>query len=245
MNAKRYAIAGIASVLAHSLLLSAIPNRMVMAMPVGTESTKVSLNLVSAPSPQPSEPDAAEAPPPAPVEAPKKVVKEETTVKKLVKKKQPEPKAEIKKTSKPTPKKPVEKVVEPKKVKKPVDVKKTETTEEITKAPDAAPAVKSQAASGVNSEPQLVTTPTFATRPSPVKYPRIAKRRGLEGQVLVEIWIDESGKQVKQNLVKSSGTEILDDAAIAAIKRWRFSSHIVDGQAIAHRVQVPVRFKLD
>ncbi|MGF1737719.1 TonB family protein [Photobacterium satsumensis] len=251
MNAKRYAIAGVVSVLAHSLLLSAIPNKMVMAMPVGTESTKVSLNLVSAPTPQPTEPVAAEPPPPAPVKAPRKVVKEETAVKKLVKKKQPEPKPEAKKVNKPTPKKNIEKKAEQKVAKKadpvirPVEAIKPKPAEEITKAAEPAPSVQSQAASGVNSEPQLVTKPTFATRPSPVKYPRIAKRRGIEGQVLVEIWIDESGKQVKQNLVKSSGTEILDEAAIAAIKRWRFSSHIVDGQAIAHRVQVPVRFKLD
>ena len=248
MNAKRYAIAGVVSVLAHSLLLSAVPNKMVMAMPVGTDSTKVSLNLVSAPAPQPTEPVAAEPTPPAPVEAPKKVVKEETTVKKLVKKKQPEPKPEIKKVTKPAPKKPVEKKVEqkvakkPTPVQKPVENDKPKAIEEVVKAQAPAPA---QTASGVNSEPQLVTKPTFATRPSPVKYPCIAKRRGIEGQVLVEIWIDESGKQVKQNLLKSSGTEILDDAALEAIKRWRFSSHIVDGQAIAHRVQVPVRFKLD
>ncbi|MDV5169069.1 energy transducer TonB [Photobacterium rosenbergii] len=248
MNAKRYAIAGVVSVLAHSLLLSAVPNKMVMAMPVGTDSTKVSLNLVSAPAPQPTEPVAAEPPPPAPVEAPKKVVKEETAVKKLVKKKQPEPKPEVKKVTKPAPKKTVEKKVEqkvakkPTPVKKPVENDKPKAIEEVAKT--AAPTL-AQAASGVNSEPQLVTKPTFATRPSPVKYPRIAKRRGIEGQVLVEIWIDESGKQVKQNLLKSSGTEILDDAALEAIKRWRFSSHIVDGQAIAHRVQVPVRFKLD
>ncbi|PSW13587.1 energy transducer TonB [Photobacterium rosenbergii] len=248
MNAKRYAIAGVVSVLAHSLLLSAVPNKMVMAMPVGTDSTKVSLNLVSAPAPQPTEPVAAEPTPPAPVEVPKKVVKEEAAVKKLVKKKLPEPKPEIKKVTKPAPKKPVEKKVEqkvakkPTPVQKPVENDKPKAIEEVIKSPAPAPA---QTASGVNSEPQLVTKPTFATRPSPVKYPRIAKRRGIEGQVLVEIWIDESGKQVKQNLLKSSGTEILDDAALEAIKRWRFSSHIVDGQAIAHRVQVPVRFKLD
>lgn len=246
MNAKRYAIAGAISVLAHSLLLSAVPNTMAMAMPVGTESTKVSLNLVSAPTPQPAGPVTTE--PPAP-KAPKKVVKEETAVKKLAKKKQPT--AETKKINKPAPKTSIDKKVEQKVTNKtepvvnPVEINKPKPAQELTKATEPVPTVQSQAASGVNSEPQLVTKPTFATRPSPVKYPRIAKRRGLEGQVLVEIWIDESGKQVKQNLLKSSGTEILDEAAIAAIKRWRFSSHIVDGQAIAHRVQIPVRFKLD
>ncbi|AJR08960.1 energy transducer TonB [Photobacterium gaetbulicola] len=251
MNAKRYAIAGVVSVLAHSLLLSAVPNKMVMAMPVGTDSTKVSLNLIAAPTPQQAEPVTSEPLSPASVEAPQKVVKEKTAVKKLVKKKQPEPKAQPEEINQPVPEKPVEKNVEqkiakkPTPVQKPVEVNRPKPVEDKVKTPAPTPPAADQAASGVNSEPQLITKPTFATRPSPVTYPRIAKRRGIEGQVLVEIWIDESGKQVKQNLLRSSGAEILDEAALEAIKRWRFSSHIVDGQAIAHRVQVPVRFKLD
>nr|WP_233462204.1 energy transducer TonB [Photobacterium carnosum] len=82
-------------------------------------------------------------------------------------------------------------------------------------------------------------------RPSAVNYPKLAKRRGIEGQVLIEVWIDIEGQQLKQKLIKSSGAQILDNAAIAAIKKWHFSSHIVNGKTIAHRVQIPVRFKLD
>lgn len=247
MNAKRYAIAGVVSVLAHSLLLSAVPNKMVMAMPVGTDSTKVSLNLIAAPTPQQAEPVTSEPLSPASVEAPQKVVKEKTAVKKLVKKKQQEPKAQPEVINQPIPEKPVEKNVEQKIARKPTPAQKPIEVDKPKplKTPAPTPPAADQAASGVNSEPQLITKPTFATRPSPVTYPRIAKRRGIEGQVLVEIWIDESGNQVKQNLLRSSGAEILDEAALEAIKRWRFSSHIVDGQAIAHRVQVPVRFKLD
>ncbi|MGF1702345.1 energy transducer TonB [Photobacterium makurazakiensis] len=241
MNTKRYVIAGAISVALHSVLLSAIPNQMVMAMPMGVDSTKVSLNLVSAPTPQ-SAPAVSE-PPPIPQSAPQPV-KEETEVKKLVKKTQPEQKPEPKKTTQPItkkmPPKPVEKV-EKQIVKQPIVEKKSPASE---KEPEKKQP-KSEIASGVNNSPKLVSKPTFATRPSPVKYPRIAKRRGLEGQVLVEVWIDEKGKQVRHSLVHSSGTVVLDEAALKAIQRWRFSSHVVDGQAIAHRVQIPVRFKLD
>lgn len=97
---------------------------------------------------------------------------------------------------------------------------------------------------GANS-PELVSKLTFSTRPSPVKYPRLAKRRGVQGQVMVEVWIDQTGRQIKQTLLASSGTNILDKAALDAIKKWQFSSHIVDGRAIVHRVQIPVRFQLD
>ncbi|MEZ8093525.1 TonB family protein [Photobacterium swingsii] len=235
MNTKRYLLAGTASVLFHSLIFSAIPNTMVMAMPVGTDSMRVSLNLVSVPQQAPQPNVVTQPPAPAkPVEAkPKKVVK--TEQKRLVKK----PKVTEEKVTQ----KPVDKVAKKAPTKKQSPAVKKEVVEPVKKA--AKPEVKAQAAAGVNNAPQLVTKPSFATRPSPVSYPKIAKRRGLQGQVLVEVWIDSSGKQVKQTLVKSSGANILDDAALEAIKRWQFSSHIVDGQAIAHRVQIPVRFKLD
>jgi len=207
-----------------------------MAMPVGTESTQVSLNLVSVPQPVPQSPAVQESEPTtSPVPKPKPVVKE-TTVKKLVKKKNPEVMKE-----KPTPK--VVKTTVNKTVKKVTKVPPKHTeTKPVT---ESKPEVKTQAAAGVNNSPKLITKPTFSTRPSPVKYPRLAKLRGIEGQVTVEVWIDPKGKQVKHTLVKSSGAQVLDKAALKAIKRWRFSSHIVDGQAIAHRVQIPVRFKLD
>ncbi|MCW8327752.1 energy transducer TonB [Photobacterium sp. SDRW27] len=253
MNTKRYVIAGTASIIIHSVVLSAVPNTMVMAMPVGTESTRVSLNLVSAPKPTPqpvAETQVVQET--IPVAKPKSIEKQ-TAVKKLVKKKKPEVTQDkpiektITKTKKEPPKKPEEKTA--KTVTKPQPEKKVAKKE--TKPANAKPVVenqpevKAQAASGVNSSPKLVTQPTFSTSPSPVKYPRLAKRRGIEGQVMVEVWLDPNGKQIKHTLVKSSGAQVLDKAALEAIKRWHFSSHIIDGQAIAHRVQIPVRFELD
>ncbi|KLV07295.1 hypothetical protein ABT56_05910 [Photobacterium aquae] len=244
MNTKRYVIAGAISVAFHGVLLSVVPNTMALAMPIGTEANKVSLNLVAVPSPQPK-PTAQVEPDTQPQQVPEKEAPTER--KKLVKKKQVEapktPKA------KPRPPKPVEKKVKPvDKQPKPVVHKKTvepkKQSEKHIEAPSV-PAQTAEASSGVNNNPQLVSKPTFATRPSPVSYPKMAKRRGIEGMVMVEVWIDETGKQIKQTLVQSSGANILDDAAIKAIKRWRFSSHIVDGQAIAHRVQIPVRFELN
>lgn len=253
MNTKRYVIAGAASIIIHSVLLSVGPNKIVMAMPVGTESTRVSLNLVPVPQPVPQPPAMQNSVQKAtPVVEPKSVV-QETKIKKLVKQNKPRTvqKKQVKKVAKPVQKKPI-KQPEKKITKKVEKVEKIQPVKEIAKVkneappvPESKPEVKAQAAAGVNNSPKLVTQPTFATRPSPVKYPRLAKRRGLEGQVMVEVWIDPKGKQVKQTLVQSSGAQVLDKAAIEAIKRWHFTSHIVDGQAIAHRVQIPVRFKLD
>ncbi len=75
-------------------------------------------------------------------------------------------------------------------------------------------------------------------------YPRIARKRGLEGKVLVEVWLDEKGNQVKQVLLESSGHRVLDQQALNTIKEWRFSQQVAQGQAIAHRVQIPINFQL-
>lgn len=93
--------------------------------------------------------------------------------------------------------------------------------------------------------PKMVEKVTFSARPSPIKYPHSAKRRNLEGVVLVEVWIDALGQQTKQLIVNSSGHEVLDNAAIKAITEWQFSRHQAGGLAIAHRVQVPINFELN
>ncbi|MDF5452056.1 energy transducer TonB, partial [Vibrio parahaemolyticus] len=87
--------------------------------------------------------------------------------------------------------------------------------------------------------------PTFVSQPTQPRYPRSAQRRGIEGVALYEIWLDENGNQIKQVLIESSGTESLDASALRAIKQWQFTPHISGGLKVAHRVQVPVRFKLD
>ncbi|PSW78922.1 energy transducer TonB [Photobacterium angustum] len=270
MNIKRYLIAGCASILFHSLIVSAMPEKKVITVPL-EKSTSVAVNLVSLPNIKP-EPivEPAKAQPPAivtPQPFAKTTPTPKTTMKKLVKKLQPEKKKKTvkapvqpkKKAPKKTVKKPVTKNIQKKIEKKTVskNVVKTERkTEKFELKPtDSSKPVSSQLALnkpakakkttvGANS-PQLVSKPTFATKPSAVKYPRLAKRRGIEGTVLVEVLIAKDGHQVKQKLIKSSGANVLDNAALKAIKKWRFSPHIVDGIAIAHRVQIPVRFKLD
>ncbi|OIN12161.1 energy transducer TonB [Oceanisphaera psychrotolerans] len=96
-----------------------------------------------------------------------------------------------------------------------------------------------------DSAPKRIETPRFKTRPAPISYPAQARRRGLEGTVLVEVWLDEQGKQTKRVLARSSGTRLLDKAALKAIAKWRFSAYVENGRALAHRVHIPIRFKLD
>ncbi len=53
-------------------------------------------------------------------------------------------------------------------------------------------------------------------------YPELARKAGIEGKVIVKVWIDKNGK-VKEVVVLKSGVEMLNDAAIAAAKQWEFT----------------------
>nr|WP_267136083.1 energy transducer TonB [Vibrio sp. L5-1] len=266
VNVPRYVIAGGASLVIHAALLFVAQESKVFAMPAGSQSNTVSINFTpkSAPSPaqqktitepvepepiketvsqaepKPVEPKAIEpkqAKPtpkkkaitnkPQPKKVEKKVVeKKPVTEKKVVKKKRPELKPEPK--SKPTP--------QPEKL---ADKKVDRNLAESANQPQ-------EVNQGVsNQEPVLVTKPSFSAPPTPPTYPRQARRRGIEGVAIYEVWLDAEGKQIKQALVNSSGVLILDNAALDAIKKWKFSPHTVNGRAIAHRVQLPVRFRLE
>ncbi len=97
---------------------------------------------------------------------------------------------------------------------------------------------------GLSQLPQINSQPRFAQPPTAPVYPRLAKKRGLEGTVMVEVWLDQHGSQTKREISNSSGVKSLDKAALKAVQRWQFKALIVDGQAQASRAVIPIRFNL-
>jgi protein TonB len=77
--------------------------------------------------------------------------------------------------------------------------------------------------------------------PAPA-YPVAAKKDHLAGQVLLSVTVDQEGHPTTVILRRSSGYHILDDAAIATVKRWLFKPATQNGRKIDSRVEVPVRF---
>ncbi|MGB5687195.1 MAG: energy transducer TonB [Candidatus Electrothrix sp.] len=86
-------------------------------------------------------------------------------------------------------------------------------------------------------------TPLYTNNPPP-EYPRMAKRRGLEGVVTIEAHIGINGRVEDLRLFTSSGHTILDKAALKAVRTWQFSPGTVGGKAQSMSVKVPVRFAL-
>lgn len=60
----------------------------------------------------------------------------------------------------------------------------------------------------------------WAVNPPPV-YPPLALAQGWHGTALLRVWIAASGRIEKVEIEHSSGFEILDEAAILAVQRWR------------------------
>jgi protein TonB len=85
--------------------------------------------------------------------------------------------------------------------------------------------------------------PVYRSNPPP-EYPAVARRRGYEGTVVVEVLVSKEGGVRDFRLFQSSGYRVLDRAATAAIKNWRFEPAKAGDEKIEMWVKVPVRFQL-
>lgn len=86
--------------------------------------------------------------------------------------------------------------------------------------------------------------PDPVTNPAPI-YPRTARLQGWEGTVLVRAWVTPTGGVAAARVAQSSGHGVLDDAALAALRQWRFIPARRRERTVASLVEVPVTFKLD
>jgi len=78
----------------------------------------------------------------------------------------------------------------------------------------------------------------------PPAYPMVARRRGQEGTVIVSAMIHDDGHCHHALLKKSSGHDILDKAALDAVRGWRFTPARRGGQTTVAWVDVPITFRL-
>lgn len=73
------------------------------------------------------------------------------------------------------------------------------------------------------------------------RYPRRAVEMGMQGVVVVHVYIDASGSLRDVKVAQSSGFGLLDKAALAAVARWRFAPAAQRGQWM----RVPIEFLLN
>ena len=75
-------------------------------------------------------------------------------------------------------------------------------------------------------------------------YPRKARRLGYEGIVMLKVLINENGRVDDLTVLKSSGHNVLDRAALAAVRKWLFEPGTEGGIKKKMWVKIPVRFDL-
>jgi protein TonB len=73
-------------------------------------------------------------------------------------------------------------------------------------------------------------------------YPELARRAHVSGAVVLEAIIDEEGKVSKLKVL--SGNPLLIDAAVGAVKQWKYSPTVLNGEPVPVIATVTVIFRL-
>ncbi len=73
-------------------------------------------------------------------------------------------------------------------------------------------------------------------------YPEEARNRQLQGAVVLDIHIGQDGAVEETKLV--SGEPLLADAAMAAVRQWRFQPRLVDGVPAEMQTRITLNFRL-
>jgi TonB family protein len=92
----------------------------------------------------------------------------------------------------------------------------------------------------------LVDEPPVALNPvSPVRYPEALLDQGIEGQVLLRLYVDSTGRLIPDStrIAESSGYPALDSAALVAAPELRFSPALHQGRPVAAPFLQPVQFR--
>lgn len=84
--------------------------------------------------------------------------------------------------------------------------------------------------------------PVTISKPAPA-YPELAQKAGLEGTVILKVYVDKSG-DVKSVVLMRGVSEALDKAALDAAWRIKFKPAVNNGQPVAVWFGISYTFKL-
>ena len=100
----------------------------------------------------------------------------------------------------------------------------------------------------VGGDPAGILPPQFDAaylrNPEP-DYPALSRRLREEGRVVLRVLVTEEGAPQQVELRQTSGHPRLDQAALEAVRRWRFAPARRGADRLAAWVLVPLAFSLD
>lgn len=90
-------------------------------------------------------------------------------------------------------------------------------------------------------EPPVITNPE-----SPVSYPPALYEEGIEGTVILQLYVSEAGEIVPDSsrVAEGSGYAALDSAALAGVPVMQFAPARRNGSPVATSFLQPVHFRL-
>ncbi|MCU0868263.1 MAG: energy transducer TonB [Burkholderiales bacterium] len=114
-------------------------------------------------------------------------------------------------------------------------------------APPAPPVAARPTPSSPPAPPAPIVGPVFnaayLSNPTPA-YPPISKRNNEEGKVLLRVLVSDKGVPLSVELRQSSGFTRLDNAALEAVRKWKFVPARQGSEAVEASVIVPITFSL-
>ncbi len=119
--------------------------------------------------------------------------------------------------------------------------------------PAATPTAAAAPAAAGHQRPNTTPSPVvslpssdadYLNNPTPA-YPRMSRRQGEQGTVVLRVFINTEGRAEKAEIRTSSGYSRLDEAALTTVQRWRYVPGKRAGVPEAMWFNVPIRFVLD
>ena len=96
---------------------------------------------------------------------------------------------------------------------------------------------------GITFDGPVDKKPCPISIPEP-QYPNQARLGGIEGMAVVKVLVEANGHVIWAEIHRSSGSNLLDNAALDAAKRARFSPAMQDGRSVRVWVSIPYNFRL-
>jgi protein TonB len=95
-----------------------------------------------------------------------------------------------------------------------------------------------------SAQVKVEVKPDYVQNPPP-QYPELAKQMRQEGIVMLSVDVNKEGEPVNVEIIQSSGFRLLDQAALKAVRHWKFQPGIIANIPVESTVTVPINFRLE
>ena len=119
----------------------------------------------------------------------------------------------------------------------PVPTTPSPSDEPATAEPTPSPSLPSRTVSAGDLSASMIHAP-------PPRYPRESRRQREQGVVVLSVLLDTEGRVADISIQRGSGHRRLDQAALDAVKKWRWRPTIRQGNPVQVRGSVEIPFVL-